>query len=76
MTTNEHDEKTVAAPDVDALITYVAQGDGNYRIFGPRFWADVHMHWTGERWTCNVRTCNNHMINAWDIAIWCEKNIM
>jgi len=73
MMDTEHN--TAAAPDVDAL-TYVAQGDGNYRIFGPRFWADVHMHWTGERWTCNVRTCNNHMINAWDIAIWCEKNIM
>ena len=63
------------APDEGALVTYVPQGDGNYRIFGPGYWADVHMRWTGERWVCNVLTCNNHMINAWDIQLWCEQNI-
>ncbi len=74
--TDFKEERAVAAtPDVDALVTYVAQGDGNYRIFGPRFWADVHMNWTGDRWACNVLSCNNHMINAWDVQIWCEKNI-
>lgn len=72
---SNENERTMAAPDVDALVTYTSRGDGNYRIFGPGFCADVHMHWTGDRWICSVRTCNNHMINAWDIQIWCEKNI-
>jgi hypothetical protein len=52
-----------------------AKGNGDYRVFGPNFFANVHMTHRDGKWNCDVHFCNNVMVNAWDIAIWCEQNI-
>jgi hypothetical protein len=56
-------------------MSYEAKGNGNYRIFGPNFVAEVHMTYADGRWNCSVHNCNNVDISAWDIALWCEQNI-
>jgi hypothetical protein len=54
---------------------YQTLGNGRYRLFGPGFWADVHMYHNGTEWVCIVERCNNHMVNPWDIQLWCVANI-
>jgi len=56
-------------------LTYEARGDGKYRVFGPGFFADVHMYHAGGRWLCRVDSSNNQAVNAMDIKLWCEENI-
>ena len=52
-------------------ITWRSEGNGNYTVTGPGFTAQVHVH----NGLCSVMTCSNVMVNAWDIALWCERNI-
>jgi hypothetical protein len=65
---------------------WTALGNGHYRVFGTQgpdggFWADVSVFWfigtdlDPAHWACNVLTCNNHAINAWELSGRCVEAI-
>jgi hypothetical protein len=62
-------------------IEWTALSNGRYRVMGKgfadgrNFCADVHSYRHGDRTVYSVDSCNNVMINAQDIAAWCEANI-
>jgi hypothetical protein len=50
-------------------------GDGQYRVMGREFFAEVEWRREGENGAFHVLNCNNAAISQDDIVAWCAANI-